>query len=276
MSSRPTAAPFFGFLIRWPGRGALFFVLSALFFSTQVAALARPAAVDRAARFHKRGQVWVLDRNAVRQVWYKNGTLKAKGPFRNGLREGKWIFYHANGKRKAEGSFLHGKQDGEWRLYAKSGRKVSEGRYVAGRREGLWSFYFADGRLRLKGPYKRGLREGLWSNYYRSGRIFYTGSYKRGLADGEWSYYFAGGELNQKGSFRRGVRYGAWRVCVQPKGPCGTETYSHSRSPRLSRLKRSFPKSAARNTKNPAALLEGLDGGGVPDKTPRKLKESSW
>lgn len=229
-----------------------FCIITAMLSSTALLALTPPAKVAAGAWFHKKGNVWVLDKAGHRQVWYKNGITKATGKFVNRRREGSWKFYYPNGSKKAAGNF------------------------VAGVRQGDWEFYYKSGKTKMKGPYVSGLRSGLWLNYYKNGKMFYKGNYKYNKQNGEWSYFFQKGQLHQKGHFLKGVRYGNWRICVQPAGPCGTERYSHARSPRRSMLSLKIKKKK-HSTKNPAALLDSMDSGHVPDRTPSSLsKKSPW
>ncbi|HIB31730.1 MAG TPA: hypothetical protein EYO45_01295, partial [Candidatus Marinimicrobia bacterium] len=40
--------------------------------------------------------------------YWGNGNSKLRGRFRDGLRNGKWTFWHPNGQKKAEGKFFDG------------------------------------------------------------------------------------------------------------------------------------------------------------------------
>lgn len=49
--------------------------------------------------------------------FYKNGKIKAKGPFINGKMEGKWIFYRETGQLWQEANFNGGEKHGRWIRY---------------------------------------------------------------------------------------------------------------------------------------------------------------
>jgi antitoxin component YwqK of YwqJK toxin-antitoxin module len=243
--------------------------------SQTLTALNRPSGVNSQAKYLSKAQVWVLDQNNVRQVWYKNGTLKAKGQYIQNKREKQWVFYHTTGKKKAMGSFQAGLRHGNWQFFDKSGKQTSEGSYQNNTKNGKWIYQYPSGKKQLQGNYSQGLRIGKWTNYYASSKVFYQGHYENNQPHGKWQYYFKDGTLQQQGAMVRGRRVGAWQVCIQPKGPCGTETYANPKSPRLSRLQLKIPKKI-QSTKNPAALLDSLDSGPVPDKAPKGLEKSNW
>ncbi|MGM0666636.1 MAG: toxin-antitoxin system YwqK family antitoxin [Bacteroidota bacterium] len=53
----------------------------------------------------------------VLTYFYKNGKIKAKGPFINSKMEGKWIFYRETGQLWQEANFRGGEKHGRWIRY---------------------------------------------------------------------------------------------------------------------------------------------------------------
>ena len=49
--------------------------------------------------------------------YYKDGKLKAQGPFENGMLQGKWTFYRATGQLWEIGHFKNDLKDGSWIRY---------------------------------------------------------------------------------------------------------------------------------------------------------------
>lgn len=235
---------------------------------------ARPGAVDSGARYQEAARVWILESGGRQVVWYESGVKKAEGGFVNRQREGQWTFYYPNGARKGEGAFRANLREGGWKLYASAGYLQAEGAYKADRREGPWKTYYASGRVASQGPYLAGKKHGEWVNYYEDGQVFYRGAYQTDAAHGPWVYFFANGQPFQQGHFQNDVRVGSWRICIQPGGPCGDETYSAPAVPRRTGLTASdlFPRAPA-NASDPGAVLDSLENGGVPDSTPRILGE---
>ena len=53
--------------------------------------------------------------------FYKNGSMKAQGPYQGELMTGQWRFYREGGELWQVGRFLDGVKDGEWIRYGKDG-----------------------------------------------------------------------------------------------------------------------------------------------------------
>jgi hypothetical protein len=76
--------------------------------------------------------------------WYPDGQVESEGSYRNGLREGDWLFRWPNGRRKETGGYSAGRRDGPWRHYHESGPLRAEGSYRDGVRDGEWTFWTPD------------------------------------------------------------------------------------------------------------------------------------
>lgn len=76
---------------------------------------------------------------------YPDGKKKLEGKEIDGLREGKWIYYHENGLIWSEGKFKNGKRAGYSLVYHESGNKKVEGMYENGKKVGTWKFWKSDG-----------------------------------------------------------------------------------------------------------------------------------
>jgi len=51
--------------------------------------------------------------------YYKNGKIKAEGPFENNEMEGEWIFYRESGQLWQIGNFQKDKKHGTWTRFDK-------------------------------------------------------------------------------------------------------------------------------------------------------------
>ena len=58
-------------------------------------------------------------KDEILTYFFKNGTLKAQGPFINNKMEGKWIFYRENGQLWGIGHFIKVQKHGTWIRYNK-------------------------------------------------------------------------------------------------------------------------------------------------------------
>ncbi|MBN2496796.1 MAG: hypothetical protein JXR96_19555 [Deltaproteobacteria bacterium] len=66
-----------------------------------------------------RGQ---LVKNGWYRSWYESGELASVGEYRDGQRDGVWIFFHSNGRRRLEAEYVAGKKRGSWIFRDREGR----------------------------------------------------------------------------------------------------------------------------------------------------------
>ena len=104
----------------------------------------------------------------------------AKGSFKNGKKEGKWVQYSKNGQLNFKGNYKNGKVEGAWVYYWDNGQLSAKGNYKNGKREGEWVNYYDNGQLQFKGNFKNWKKEGAWVGYGKDGTVWkeYTGTFK--------------------------------------------------------------------------------------------------
>lgn len=76
--------------------------------------------------------------------WYYAGSerLYSKGKYKNGEKEGEWIYYFESGQTQSKGEYLNDKVTGLWRNYHDNGKISSILHYnVSGEKHGLQRFY---------------------------------------------------------------------------------------------------------------------------------------
>ena len=145
--------------------------------------------------------------------YYKDGSIKAEGEYKNGLRIGKWTYYHKNKHISQTGNQSNGeKPDGEriWyypndtirRIYnfrkgleeglmvedSDSGKIITKGNFIEGEREGDWFYEIGDHME--KGSYKNGLMYGEGVFYYKNNNKSFKDNYIMEVTDGEHVYYY--------------------------------------------------------------------------------------
>ena len=59
-------------------------------------------------------------------MYHENGQISAEGNFKEGERDGKWVWYYENGKIVEEGNFKEGERDGKWVYYDEQGSVTEE------------------------------------------------------------------------------------------------------------------------------------------------------
>ena len=68
-----------------------------------------------------------------------------QGAFRNGKKDGPWVYYHDNGRLSYKGNYKDGNQDGPWVYYHSNGQLWHKGTYKDGKRDGPRVSYSSDG-----------------------------------------------------------------------------------------------------------------------------------
>ena len=79
------------------------------------------------------GQRTYIVSDGVLTYFYKNGRVRAQGPYRNDLMEGEWVFYRETGQLWQVGHFLHSQKDGSWVRYDRQGDVEYDERFVQGK-----------------------------------------------------------------------------------------------------------------------------------------------
>lgn len=167
--------------------------------------------------------------------YYPDGTIKAKGSFVNGLKDGKWVFYYPDGKKEQEGKFKENILYGPWVWYYQNGQikktenfnrkgllegelveydslgnELSKGEYYNGVQEGDWFYQVGD--FKEVGSFIGGAKDGLWIHYYQNGKIAFKGNYSDGEPKGKHYYYHQNGIKKKVGKYAGGQKHGIWRT----------------------------------------------------------------
>ena len=137
--------------------------------------------------------------------YHDNGQLRLKETLKNGKKDGPWIYYHDNGQLNKEVTLKNGVKDGPWVSYHRNGQVESQGTYKDGKEDGLWIFYYDNGQLKSKRTYKNSKREGYENSYHRNGQVESQGAYKDGKKEGLWILYYDNGLVSSKGTYKDGL-----------------------------------------------------------------------
>lgn len=52
------------------------------------------------------------------------GIKEGKGPYKIGIREGHWTYWHTNGEKREEGKYLRRERVGKWIYYDERGEVI--------------------------------------------------------------------------------------------------------------------------------------------------------
>ena len=67
------------------------------------------------------GQIKQILKDEVMTWFFKNGRIKAQGPYIDGKMEGQWTFYRETGELWQQGELRHDLKHGEWIRYDRDG-----------------------------------------------------------------------------------------------------------------------------------------------------------
>tara|TARA_B110000438_G_scaffold211560_1_gene203624 strand:- start:45 stop:491 length:447 start_codon:yes stop_codon:yes gene_type:complete len=96
-------------------------------------------------------------------------TGNPQGQFKNGKRDGTWVWENKNGHINTKGNYKNGKEDGAWVTYHENGQLYSKGDYKYGKKEGSWVRYWNNAQLMSEGGYKNGKKVGSWVHFNQDG-----------------------------------------------------------------------------------------------------------
>jgi antitoxin component YwqK of YwqJK toxin-antitoxin module len=96
--------------------------------------------------------------------------LIAKGIYKNGHKEGQWIFYDES--IDWEGKYIHDLKQGIWLYHDKENENhslVARGNFVDGFADGKWELFTEDGSLLAVGNISQNQLNGLWQTFHSDG-----------------------------------------------------------------------------------------------------------
>ena len=162
--------------------------------------------------YHEDGEIyekqnWANGQMAGDYITYHNGIIESKGNYKDGGRDGKWIWYYENGIIESEGNYKDDVSDGKWISYYEEGNIEWLYYFENGKRTGTTTQFYENGNIQNEGIVltlengKNGW-DGLVATYYESGKIQVEENWKDGIKNGfhkgyyeegniEWLYYFA-------------------------------------------------------------------------------------
>ena len=162
-------------------------------------------------------------------TWFNKNFVRIEGTFKNGLRNGRWLFnYPGTNKKEHIAFFKNGLKEGKWKYFYKSGGKLRIANFKNDKRNGKWSVYFENGKLDHEGKFKNDKEHGIWTSWHeKNERINEKGSFNMGIMDGKWEGFYDNGNQKFIANYNNGIKHGEY-VKFYPNGRIGIkETYSN-------------------------------------------------
>jgi membrane associated rhomboid family serine protease len=128
---------------------------------------------------------------------YANGKIQMKGNYKNGKRDGIFLYYSDHNTYESAGRYVDNESYGKWQTFHPNGRLQSEthyrerafvatmydstGRVLLRNGAGTIIEYYDNGTVKTEGEYYDGAKEGLWTGRHKNGTVYYIEEYSRGV-----------------------------------------------------------------------------------------------
>ena len=178
-----------------------------------------------------RGGCMVSNGNGLYQETWPDGSIKAQGNYKNGLKDNEWVTNFEDGKLQSKGYYTKGEKVGNWIEYYNNGQ-IKERIDRSGCK---YESFYEDGTRKEQGFYRNEQKDSAWTtwnssgnvirkNFYRQGALFGVQEvwtedgaqklsaieYKNNLKNGTAYWWMPTGELDMQGTFVNDLQDGTW------------------------------------------------------------------
>lgn len=128
--------------------------------------------------------------------------LTITGSYRDGQRDGPWVFRRKDETLALEVPFVKGAAHGEARFYFPDGKQIAaSGSFASAWQTGNWVYYHKSGAKSAEGGHAIGAKDGPWKSWSESGNLSSEGTYKDDRRTGPWVYYWPNGKPRERGTY---------------------------------------------------------------------------
>lgn len=128
--------------------------------------------------------------------YYSSGLVQMKGSFKDGRKDGVFLYYSDHNTYEAAGRYSQGEPVGKWENFHRNGILKSEeyfrreyfmknlwdstGQLLIQNGEGTYTHYYDNGVLAEQGEYHEGKKEGVWRGYHSNGQPYFEEFFSKG------------------------------------------------------------------------------------------------
>lgn len=143
--------------------------------------------------------------------YYETGDLQATN---NHLGNGEVAthIYHKNGKIKAKGIFKQQMKDSLWQYFNDNELLVLEESYILDTLHGAQKTYYENKQLGEETHYDHGVKNGPWKKFFDNGKPWVDATYENGNLHGKFVMYNEDGKRKYQGNYHKGIRVGVWLI----------------------------------------------------------------
>jgi len=128
-----------------------------------------PSGALKSKKQVKRGEGGVEIGHGTYESWYETGQPQARGGFKDGDREGLWIYWHSTGEKKAEGLWSKKGIQGLWVYWYETGQKKLERTWVDGIPNGPQVLWYESGQKAREEGFLDGKSHGVIRSWHENG-----------------------------------------------------------------------------------------------------------
>ena len=130
--------------------------------------------------------------------------LEFKISFKDGKRNGPYIWYWENGKILENTTYKDGIEDGLSEIYEQNGQLIERDSFNLGFK--VFSQKFENGKLRSMRTYNKDYGTSFSESYYGNGQVRSRFNHKNQKLDGSFERYLENGKLIEKGTYKNGLK----------------------------------------------------------------------
>ncbi len=145
--------------------------------------------------------------HGTKTEYFQGGVLvRAKMNFREGKRNGPFIFYHDNGKVKLQGKYVNDLLDSTVNAFYENGSPKYIHNFSMGIQVGELITYYKNGNIEQKTTLKNEKPHGTMYTYYEAGNLRLESTYNEGVRDGKYIRYHLTGLMAEESYFKNGIQ----------------------------------------------------------------------
>ncbi len=160
------------------------------------------------------------DKTKMQEIQWKNGLIdgtkteyfkggvavRAKLNFKEGKRNGAFLYYHLNGQLKLCGKYVNDLLDSTVNAFYDNGNPKYTFTYLMGEKTGLSISYYNNGNIEQKVELINEKPNGKMETYYEAGNIRLITTYNQGIREGQFLRYHLNGTIAEESYFKDGIQ----------------------------------------------------------------------
>jgi antitoxin component YwqK of YwqJK toxin-antitoxin module len=152
-------------------------------------------------------------RDGAFEYYFKDGSKKMTGEYRNEKLHATVSEWYKNQKRKSIINYSEGKKDGNEEIYSENGQITRKASYINDKLDGKLTEYYTSGKPRTISEYKNGKVNGKYTTYYKNGNKDIEYNQDNGNFSGIYTEYNQDGSIHRQYDYKKSgkVNYGTWK-----------------------------------------------------------------